>query len=104
ELGRWLGLAQSCELCGAGRSPTKVGWTAVASESRAVLPAGVLVKAQANSNGSPSTSLEPLPSRRTVAPTRTVCAGPALATGAESAGRAAGRDGARRGRVARTTS
>jgi hypothetical protein len=64
-------------------STTNVGCAVVGFDSVAALPAGTTVKAQRKVSGSPSTSLDALPSRVTVVPTKTVCGGPALATGGE---------------------
>src|SRR5439155_3100739 len=53
-------------------STTNVGCTVVGSDSVAALPAGTTVKAQRKVRGSPSTSLDWLPSSVTVVPTKIV--------------------------------
>src|SRR5262249_22866475 len=49
----------------------------------ALLLEGLLMRDQRKVSASPSTSVDALPFRCTVVPARTVCAGPALATGGE---------------------
>ncbi len=60
-----------------------VGSALAGSSSVAVLPCGAAMIDQKNCSGSPSASLEPVPSRSTVAPWPTVWSGPASATGRE---------------------
>ncbi len=63
------------------RSATKLGVAVSAPFNVALLPAGVVVSDQKKVSGSPFASLEPVPSRLTVAPCVTVWSGPAFATG-----------------------
>ena len=65
------------------RSASNVGFTAVGSDSVAVLPAGTDVNDQLNVSALPSTSLDPLPSSSTALPAATVRSGPAFAIGRE---------------------
>ena len=53
------------------RSATNVGFTTAASESAATLPAGRAISDQLYVRALPSTSLDALPFRETVAPTNT---------------------------------
>ena len=61
----------------------KVGLIAPGSLRLAVLPAGRVMRDHLKSKASPSTSVEPLPSRVTTRPTGADWSGPALATGGE---------------------
>src|SRR5262249_17425701 len=82
-LSRVPSLTMSCATYVPAWSTTNVGWTVVGAVRVAALPVGTTVKAQRKVSGSPSTSLDALPSSATVGPTKTVCGGPALATGGE---------------------
>ena len=63
-------------------SALKVGPTALVEDKDAVLPVGFVVKTHLYVNLSALASVLAAPVKVTVAPMRTVCAGPALATGA----------------------
>ena len=65
-------LTMSCATYTPAWSASKVGITAVGSDSTAVLPAGTDVNDHEKVSGSPSTSLDPLPSSVTVSPITTV--------------------------------
>src|SRR5262249_52876221 len=82
-LSRVPSLTMSCATYIAAWSTTNVGCTVVGFVRVAALPVGTTVKAQRKVSGSPSTSLDALPSSVTVVPTTTVWGGRAWATGGE---------------------
>jgi hypothetical protein len=76
-------LTISCAIYVPAFSAMNVGATVLGPVSDATLPAGLEIRVQEKVSGAPFTSDEPPPLRTTFVPSRTVCCGPAFATGGE---------------------